>query len=189
LKPALALIPLIASLAAVAACKPPPTDADTARAATIVSLQAPSPPLPSPDTAGAVWRLSEKQEGRIVYGLPGEPALLALECHPGHSATEPQIIRIARYAPADRDAGALLALIGNGAIGRLEVDAVRQGKRQFWLGEAPADNPGWEPLNGPREATATVPGAGLVRLNPSPLPMQFLADCRNPAPAERASQE
>lgn len=171
-----ALLPLIA----LAACKPPPTDADTARAATIVSLQAPSPPLPSPDTARAVWRLSEKQEGRIVYGLPGEPALLALECLNGEGDA-PATIRIARYAPADRDAGALLALIGNGAIGRLEVDAARQGQRQFWQGEAPADNPGWEPLGGPREITATVPGAGLVRLNPSPLPMQFLEACRNPA--------
>lgn len=185
MKPTLALIPLIA----LAACKPPPTDADTARAATIVSLQAPSPPLPSPDTTGAVWRMSEKQEGRIVYGLPGEPALLALDCLPGQSADAPATIRIARYAPADRGAGALLALIGNGAIGRLEVDAVRQGQRQFWQGEAPANNPGWEPLGGPREMTATVPGAGLVRLNPSPLPMQFLEACRNPELVLSASQE
>ncbi len=179
---AASLIALLAA-AAIPACKPPPTDSDMARAATIVSLQAPSAPHPSPDTKDAIWRLSEKQEGRLVYGVPGEPALLALECRPGPDEAL-GIIRIMRYAPADRDAGALLALIGNGAIGRLEVDATRQGKRQIWQGEAPADNIGWEPLDGPREITATVPGAGLVRLNPSPLPMQFLRDCRSPAPAE-----
>lgn len=183
---------LMALLAVVpTGCKPPPTDSDTARAATIVNLQAPSAPQPSPDTAGAVWRVSERQEGRIVYGRPGEPALLALECLTGDAGNASATIRFARYAPADRGAGALLALIGNGAIGRLEVDALREGQRQFWQAEAPADHPGWEPLNGPREATATVPGAGLVRLNPSPLPMEFLAGCRSspPAPVQSTSQE
>jgi hypothetical protein len=171
----------------IAACKPPPTDSDTARAATIVSLQGPSAPHPSPDTAGAVWTPSTKQEGRIVYGIPGEPVLLALECLAGTGDTPPAI-RIARYAPADKDAGALLALIGNGAIGRLEVNATRHGARQIWQGEVPADHPGWEALNGPREITATVPGAGLVRLNPSPLPMQFLTQCRGDLPAAPTSQ-
>jgi len=175
------------ALAGLAAgCKPPPTDSDTARAATIVSLQAPSAPQPSPDTTNAVWRVSEKQEGRLVYGIPGEPALLALECL-ASTQEAPATIRIARYAPADRGAGALLALIGNGAIGRLEVDALREGKRQFWHGQAPAQDIAWEPLNGPREITATVPGAGLVRLNPSALPMAFLAQCRSSGPAAPAS--
>jgi hypothetical protein len=99
------------------------------------------------------------------------------------------MIRIARFAPADKNAGALLALIGNGAIGRLEVDAVRQGARQIWQGQAAAEDIGWEPLSGPREITATVPGAGLVRLNPSPLPMAFLAACRNSGPAAPAAAQ
>lgn len=174
---------LLALLAAgLAACKPPPTDSDMARATTIVSLDAPSAPHDSPDTKGAVWSISTKQQNRIVYGIPGQPALLTLECLPG-AGSAPAFIRIARYAPADRDAGALLALIGNGAIGRLAVDATRQGQRQIWQGEAPADDIGWEPLDGPREITATVPGAGLVRLNPSPLPMAFLEQCRSLVPA------
>ncbi len=173
--------------ALAAGCKPPPTDSDTARAATIINLQAPSAPHPSPDTTGAVWSPSGRQQGRIVYGIPGEPVLLALDCLAATPA-QPATIRIARYAPADKDAGALLALIGNGAIGRIAVDATRQGQRQIWQGEAPADSIGWEPLAGPREITATVPGAGLVRLNPSALPMTFLEACRNPALAGEASQ-
>lgn len=174
--------------AGLAACRPPPTDSDAARAATIVNLNAPSAPQPSPDTTGALWSLSSQQDGRIIYGIPGEPALLALECL-GAAQGAPARLRIARYAPADKGAGALLALIGNGAIGRLEVDAVKQGARQIWQGEAPADHPGWEPLGGPREITATVPGAGLVRLNPSPLPMALLEACRTPSPAQSASPE
>jgi hypothetical protein len=182
-KLAYALIPLLA----LAACKPPPSDSDMARAATTISLRGPSAPLPSPDTADALWMPSANRAGRIVYGVPGEPVLLALECL--RSGNPPPAIRITRHAPADRDAGALLALIGNGAIGRLEVDATPIGKRSIWQGEAPADHPGWEPLNGPREITATVPGAGLVKLNPSDLPMQLLEICRGlptdpPSPAE-----
>jgi hypothetical protein len=179
---------IILPLLGITACKPPPTDNDVARAATIVNLRGPSAPIPSPDTTKALWTPSERQSNRLVYGVPGEPVLLALDCV-RKSETEPAAIRISRHAPADKDAGALLALIGNGTIGRLEVDATRQGQRQIWQGEAPADHPGWEALNGPREITATVPGAGLVRLNPSLLPMQFLTDCRSPpseatAPAE-----
>lgn len=183
-----ALATLALALVGLAAgCKPPPTDSDTARAATTVNLQAPSAPHPSPDTTGALWTPSAQKAGRIIYGIPGKPVLLALECLAA-APPAPPAIRIARYAPADKDAGALLALIGNGAIGRLEVNATRNGARQIWQGEAPADHPGWEALGGPREITATVPGAGLVRLNPSPLPMQFLAACRGDLPAAPASQ-
>lgn len=177
-RPALGALILLA--AGLAGCKPPPTDADMARAATIVSLRGPSTPIASPDTTGALWSPSAASPDRLVYGKPGEPVMLAVECVRTDGDAAPARIRISRHAPADRDAGALLALIGNGAIGRMEVAATKQGQRQIWQGELPADDRGWEPLAGPREITATVPGAGLVRLNPSPLPMQFLRDCRSP---------
>lgn len=171
---------LIVLTAGLSACKPPPTDADVARAATIVSLRGPSAPIASPDTTGALWSPSAASPDRLVYGRPGEPAMLAIECLRSSGGETPAHIRISRHAPADSGARALLALIGNGAIGRLAVAATKQGPRQIWQGEAPADDRGWEPLSGPRKITATVPGAGLVRLNPSPLPMQFLRDCRSP---------
>jgi hypothetical protein len=173
---------VLLAVAGLVSCKPPPTDADMARAATIVNLRGASAPIASPDTRGALWSPSQTRPERLVYGLPGEPVMLAIECvRSGES--DIGRIRISRHAPADSDATALLALIGNGAIGRLEVEAARQGQRQIWQGEIAADNVGWEPLAGPREITATVPGAGLVRLNPSPLPMQFLRECRNPLAA------
>lgn len=173
-----------AAVAGLAACKPPPSDNDTARAASFTPLRGPSAPIPSPDTARALWSPSASRAERIVYGVPGEPALLALECLREADQTAAGSLRITRYAPADKGAGALLALIGNGSIGRLEVDATPHGKQHIWQGEIPADHPGWEALNGPREMTATVPGAGLVRLNPSPLPMQLLEDCRTPRMAQ-----
>ena len=172
-KPALAAA-LIAALA-LPACKPPPTDAAVARAAIMPDAGGPSTPLPSPDTTDAVWAQSGGPL-RLVYGAPGEPVLLAIECI--GAETPAATLRITRHAPADSGVGALLALIGNGRIGRFPVDATPRGDRLMWQGDVPAIAPGWDAFKGPREATATVPGAGLVRLNPSPLPLALVESCR-----------
>lgn len=170
-----------AVLAALAlpACKPPPTDAAVARAAILPAAEGPSPPLASPDTTEAVWAQSG-QPMRLVYGVPGQPVLVALECL---DAASPEArLRITRHAPADTGAGALLALIGNGAIGRIAVDATEAGGRVLWQGESAAIDPVWEPLAGPREMTVTVPGAGLVRINPGQQPWELLTECRGAPP-------
>lgn len=163
---------------ALTGCKPPPTDAAVARAMLTPSAAGPSAPLPSPDTTGAVWATGG-QSLRLVYGVPGQPVLLALECR-GAGSTDASIT-ITRHAPADSGAGALLALIGNGAIGRIEVDATISGQRVLWQGERPAADKVWEPLAGPREMTVTVPGAGIVRINPGNLPGELLRECRSAA--------
>jgi hypothetical protein len=160
---------------AVPACKPPPSDAAVARVSLLSSSSGPSEPLPSPDTTRAVWA-STAAPLRLVYGVPGQPVLLALEC--AAPATPDARLRITRHALADDGAQALLALVGNGHIGRFAVDATTVGGRVVWQGEAPAQNAAWDALKPEREATATVPGAGLVRLNPSPLPMQLVTACR-----------
>ena len=157
----------------VSACKPPPTDADLTRELPESVPTFASKPLASPDTEGAQW--VETSPRRIVYGIPGKPAQMALECLPDKD--EPKF-RITRISPADEGAGALLALIGNGAIGRIEVDAVEIGGRFLWQGEVRADDPRLDPLIGDKELTATVPGAGLVKINPGPLPAELLAICR-----------
>lgn len=163
------------ALILLAACKPPPTDAGLDREMPVEEPTFASEPLPSPDTEGAVWARSTA-EGRIIYGTPGEPALVALECVEREGQSE--ALRIARLAPADEGAGALLALIGNGAVGRIEVDATELGSRQVWQGELPAADTAWEPLAGPRQVTLTVPGAGMVTLNPSAMPWELLSECR-----------
>ena len=155
----------------IAACKPPPTDADMGREMAADEPSFASEPLPSPDTEGAVWAESAEPD-RLVYGIPGSPVLMALACVRGDT------IRISRISPADEGAGALMALIGNGHVGRFEVDATEVGGKLIWQGEVAAADSRWDALSGPREVTATVPGAGMVTLNPSPLPMQLLAKCR-----------
>ena len=170
-----ALLAGLALTGALAGCKPPPTDAAVARVSLLAPTTGPSEPLASPDTTGAVWASTGNPQ-RLVYGVPGQAVLLALEClEPAQSEAR---LRITRHARADNGAAALLALIGNGWIGRFPVDATQIGGRVLWQGEMPAIQPEWDALKPEREATVTVPGAGLVRLNPSPLPMALVTACR-----------
>lgn len=174
----LALLAALAGAGGLAGCKPPPTDTAAARVSLLAPASGPAAPLPSPDTADAVWAQTDNPQ-RLVYGVPGQPVLLALECI---DPAQPQArLRITRHAPADDGAAALLALIGNGWIGRFPVEAAQIGGRVLWQGEVPAQTREWNALKPEREATVTVPGAGLVRLNPSPLPMQLVTSCRNEA--------
>lgn len=174
-----ALCPAVLCVAAVSACKPPPTDADLERDLPQAAPTYASDPLPSPDTQGAVWALSAKQSDTIIYGIPGSPAIMALACLDGGSDTgDLPRFRITRMSPADEGAGALLALVGNGHIGRVPVDAVEVAGATIWQGDVLAADNALEPLAGPRQLTATIPGAGMVTLNPSALPMKLLDDCR-----------
>ncbi len=182
----LAGMTMLAAALALPACKPPPTDVGSARAANLPVLPGPSRPIASPDTTDAVWAASGGPM-RLVYGVPGQPVLLAVQCE--GAGTPNARLRITRQAPADPGAGALLALIGNGWIGRFPVDATRVRGKLVWQGAAPASRREWDALKPEREATVTVPGAGLLRLNPSPLPMQLVEACRKltDAPAAPAA--
>jgi len=173
----IAFLPLLA----LAACKPPPTDADMIREVELENFA--SAPLPSPDATGALWAVSQRSEGRLIYGVPSNPALISIECT---DAAVPAI-RITRHSPADEGAGAMLAMVGNGHIGRLAVDAMRVTGRYFWVGEEPAASDVWEPLAGSRELIATVPGAGTVELRASPLPGALIEACRAGEPFDPAS--
>lgn len=168
-------LPLV-TLIFLAACKPPPTDADMARDLPEERPTYASNPLPSPETEGAVWAASVQADDRIIYGIPGQPALVALECI-DEMGELPQL-RITRLSPADEGASALLALVGNGHIGRIPVDARPVNGRSVWQGEANAADIVWEPLAGPRSLGLTVPGAGRVEINADELPGEFISECR-----------
>ncbi|WP_379920763.1 hypothetical protein [Erythrobacter sp. R86502] len=167
-------------------CKPPPTDAAVARVSLLAPTTGPSAPMESPDTKDAIWSQT-KDPLRLVYGVPGQPVLLALACaNPGLPDAS---LRITRHAPADDGAAALLALIGNGWIGRFPVEATEIDGRVWWDGTIPAATREWNALKPEREATVTVPGAGLIKLNASPLPFALVTLCRSSgAPAAPANQ-
>ena len=178
---------VLISLLALAACKPPPTDADMLRKMPETTPTFASAPLPSPETQGALWALSSRSDKRIIYGVPGDPVLLSLECQDVDDAGKSAII-VTRFSPADKGAGALLAFIGNEHIGRIAVDATEMGEDTFWQGQLGALDDAWAPLAGPGELTSTVPGAGMVTLNPSPLPGLLIVACRAGISIEEAAR-
>lgn len=145
-------------------------------------------PLPSPDTTDAVWA-NGKTADRILFGIPGETPFLALQCE--RTGGAPQI-RITRFAAASAQAEALFALVGNGHIARFPIDAEWNGRAWLWEGTIPADEPDLEVLTGKRTVSATLPGAGQLDLNPSPLPGELVEACRatpEPQPAEQLAPQ
>ncbi len=164
---------LAGSLALLAACKPPAADGYVERTGREAVGPFASAPLPSPDTTGAIWAPSEKPQ-RIIFGLPGKPPLVALAC-------TDTAIELTRFAPADPNAQALAALVGNSHVVRIPVDAVPSGRASIWRGSVAAIDPGLEALTGTEPVELTIPGAGTVVLNPSPLPGALVTQCRPPA--------
>ncbi len=179
-RPVLAAIAVLAVFAPLAGCKPPPTDETAARGVMIDMQHGPSEPIDSPDSSKAVWADSATP-GRLIYGNPGEAPMLALACVEAGGAPT---LRFTRYALADEGAGAFLALIGNAHVARIPVDATAFGEAFLWEGALAAGDPDWEVLTGRREVTATIPGAGMVTLNPSDKPAALIEQCREPVPAE-----
>lgn len=169
------------SLIFLAACKPPASDDYATRAEVTEERRAPAEPIDSPDTEGAAWATSETS-GRLLYGKPAHPPLLSLACEEG-------TLVYTRYAAADPNAQAVLALIGNGHVERLWIDAEQDGDRWLWRGRIAADDPRLEVLTGPRRVEATVPGAGSVILNASRAPRQFIASCATELAAPPVSEE
>jgi len=178
------LLLALAATAAMTACKPAASEEYLARVdltqATGIAMQ----PMQSPDTADAVWAEGKSAE-RILFGTPGEVPHLALACET--TPTGAQQIRFIRFAAADPQAKALFALVGNGHIARIPVDATWNGRAWLWEGTVPADDPDLEVLTGKRTITATLPGAGQLDLNPSPRPGLLIAECRAPLEPQQPS--
>jgi hypothetical protein len=164
----------VAMLLVITACKPPATDDYVERVPLAEAQEGASVPIDSPDTANAVWVESDRS-GRIIYGEPGSTPLMALACQEVDGA---RTIHITRFASADPQATALIALIGNGHMSRLPIGAAWNGRVWLWEGYYPASNLDLNVLAGPRRVEATIPGAGSIILNPSQRPAQLIAACR-----------
>lgn len=159
-----------------------------------IDLEAPArpreAPLPSPDTAAAIWAVAP--DGRsITFGNPGASPWLSLECRPGDDPPRLAIIRHAAAMPGQK---ALLAVIGNGRVSRLPAEAVLAPRRRGgqastewrWEANLPAADPQWAVLRGGGEVRATLPAKGMIVIRPGEIPGQFVDWCRaqgNLAPA------
>lgn len=145
-----------------------PTD----RPVDAVRVALPDPaPLPSPRArdAKAVWNGGSGQAG---FGYPGEAPLLTLACTAGR-------IVVTRNEFAEPGAQALLALIGNGTILRLPVDAVKLPGAAYpvWQGALAADDPKAE-VFGTGSVAATLPGGGKIELGGGGAMQGVVQTCR-----------
>ncbi|ANY19743.1 hypothetical protein A6F68_01226 [Tsuneonella dongtanensis] len=164
----------IIALAALAACRPPASDRYVERIALDDEASAPQVLMVSPGTEGAIWAGSGGPE-RIVFGHPGKAPLLALECADGGA-----MLKVTRFAPTEARAKGMMALIGNGHVERLKIDALAAGEKRgfFWQGRYDPADPRLDALTGVRGLELTIPGAGTLKLPGSPRPAELIERCR-----------
>ncbi len=175
----------LTALGVLAACNPPAADDYVERVELLDPGAGVNEPLDSPDAENSIWGAGEG-EMRLLYGNPGRPPFFALSCE--GFGTDTPLIRIVRYAPADADAKALFALVGNGTVARLKVDSIWTGKGWRWEGTVDAADPALDVMTGRRSVEATLPGAGSLILKPSYAPRDLIENCRSgiSAPEEEA---
>ncbi|MFC3098725.1 hypothetical protein [Alteraurantiacibacter palmitatis] len=141
----------------------------------------------SPDTTDAAWRVAEN--GRAIeFGKPGEAALLTLACLLGDAGAPPQML-IVRHAPALPRQTALFPVIGNGMRSRFFVDARLTDGEWRWEGVLAANDPMWDVFTGPRELQATLPGGGMLKIEGSRVPGEFVGWCRENGHMEAPGSE
>lgn len=136
-----------------------------------VASPADSAPL-QPD--GAAW-LADAPD-KVSFGLPGQQPLLAIACT--RDGTGAAFVHLTRATRAEEGAKALFALIGNGRISRLSLDARQPGEVGLWEGVLPAADPRLDVLRGGNSIEATLPGGGTLKLPASSAPGRLLAACR-----------
>lgn len=165
---------MLAAGIALAACQPPASENYSERAPDVPHREAPSVPVDSPDATLAIWSPA-KSGDRLLYGSPGKPPLVALACS---SEGRSGYTTITRFVEADPGANAIMALIGNGHRARLPIAAEWNGRGWLWEARYPAELPDLDVFTGQRAIEMTLPGAGKVVFNSSPLPGQLIERCR-----------
>lgn len=173
-------------LAALAACRPPASESYVERIDLDAQTRGPTVLMQSPDAKGAIWAGSGGPE-RIVFGQPGQAPLLAIECR-GDGGT--RMLGVTRFARTDPHAKGMMALIGNGHVERLKIDARENGTGRGWLwhGNYEPRDPRLDALTGGRRLELTIPGAGSLLLDGSPKPGELIERCRRLASPEASGQ-
>ncbi|WEK47721.1 MAG: hypothetical protein P0Y56_05360 [Candidatus Andeanibacterium colombiense] len=153
---------------ALAACGRQPQIARTAPDGTEVAA-------PLPNSLGALWHVSADGKG-IELARPAGKPFLTLHCVIAAGA-KPRLAVI-RHAQSEPGAKALFAVLGNGVISRMKLDAKLAREGWLWEGVYAADAPELDVFTGQREIEATLPGAGMLKIGGSALPHEFIQWCR-----------
>ncbi len=123
--------------------------------------------------AGAVWRADA---AGVHFGVPGQSDLMTLACSRASDGSAQ--LKLTRTTRATEGAKAMFALIGNGRIARLPMDAVRGGEAGEWRSAMPTVDPRLDVLKGGNRIEATLPGGGTLLMPASSEPGRLLAACR-----------
>jgi hypothetical protein len=167
-------VPLVLSLLIAACGSSEPEPIQAQRISLDEARARPAEPMASPNTRGAGWQVSEN--GRSIdFGRPGGQPLLSLECQ---LREEPVRMTIVRHAPSRPGQKALFPVIGNGEVSRFKVDAALADGEWRWQGELDAADPLLDVFAGPLELTATLPGGGMLEIEGSRIPGEFVTWCR-----------
>ena len=171
-------------LVALAACRPPASDRYVQRIELGVDTGRPHVEAVSPDVQGAIWA-SSGGPARIVFGKPGEPPYLALACTGSGSN---RAVEVTRFAQTDPHAKGMMALIGNGHVERLKIDASWNGRGWLWQGRYRPEDTRLDALTGTRRLELTIPGAGTLKLEGDPRPGELIELCRRLSAPEVTDQ-
>lgn len=171
-------------LCALAACRPPASDGYVQRIELGGQNGGPHVEPTSPQVEGAIWASSGGPQ-RIVFGKPGEPPFLSLACI-GSGAD--RLVEVTRFARTDPKAKGMMALVGNGHVARLMVDAEWNGRGWLWRGRYTPADPRLDALTGTRKLELTIPGAGTLVLEGSNEPGQLIELCRRLSAPEVSAQ-
>lgn len=155
------------------ACRPPASDEYVQRIELGGRDSGPKVLPTSPPTEGAIW--AEGGPGRIVFGRPGVAPYLALACA---GSPEQPVFEVTRFAATDPRAKGMMALVGNGHVARLKIDAKWNGRGWLWHGRYRADDTRLDAFTGVRKLELTIPGAGTLVLEGSARPGELIAACR-----------
>ncbi|AKH44258.1 hypothetical protein FHS61_001578 [Altererythrobacter atlanticus] len=165
----------IALLAALPGCSNSASEPDDVQRISLAEARhAAETPLPSPETEGAGWVVSENGQA-IHFGQPEEPPFLTLSCN---LRTEPAQLHIIRHVTGRPGQKALFPIIGNGTISRFKLDAALVDGEWRWEGAVPARDPKLDVFTGSRELEATLPGGGSLAIAGSRIPGEFVNWCR-----------
>jgi hypothetical protein len=161
-------------LALLAGCRPPASERYVERFALDDASRGPTVLMAAPDVAGAIWAESGGPD-RIVFGQPGKAPLLALACA-GDGAD--RVLSVTRFARTDPRAQGMMALVGNGHIERLKIDAANTAHGWIWRGNYRPEDTRLDALTGVRKLELTIPGAGTLVLEGSNRPAELIERCR-----------
>lgn len=162
------------ALALLAACRPPASDDYVQRIELSAGNRGPQVLMTSPDVEGAIWAGGGGPQ-RIVFGKPGAIPYLALACI-GEGPR--RLLEVTRFAATEPGAKGMMALVGNGHVERLKIDAWSNGRAWLWQGRYEPADPRLDALTGARKLELTIPGAGTLVLEGSQRAGELVELCR-----------